>query len=223
VVIPTTQAVGAAGTIGVDRSMNLALRLTRRDHLLWLAGAAVPALAPAGADTVIVEGQTFPRRLPLAGAELLLNGTGIRAVAWFKGYVAALYLSERTRLPAQALAMPGPKRLRLVMLHEAPADELVKALNKGVLRNTEPNAQSALAERLAQLGSAMKAMGAVKKGSVIDLDHEPDRGTVFSFNGTLRGAAIAGDDFYAALLRSFVGERPYDTKLKAGLLGQAEG
>ena len=37
-------------------------------------------------------------------------------------------------------------------------------------------------------------------------------------NGTLQGEAIVGDDFYAALLRSFVGDRPYDSRLKAGLL-----
>ncbi len=201
--------------------MSPTLKLSRRE-LLLLAGAAWPALALPSGDTVSVEGQSFPRRLPLAGAELLLNGTGIRAVAWFKGYVAALYLRERSRLPAQVLSMPGPKRLRLVMLQEAPADELVKALNKGVLRNTEPAAHGALAERLAQLGSAMQALGVVKKGNVVDFDQEPGRGTVFSFNDTPRGAAIAGDDFYAALLRSFVGQRPYDPKLKSGLLGQAE-
>jgi Chalcone isomerase-like len=201
--------------------MSITFKLSRRD-LLLLAGAALPVLVAAEGDVVIAEGQRFARRLPLAGAELLLNGTGVRAVAWFKGYVAALYLRERSRVPAQVLAMPGPKRLRLVMLQEAPADELVKALNKGVLRNTEPAAQAALAERLAQLDTAMQAVGGVKKGNVIDLDQDPGRGTLFSFNGTPRGGPIAGDDFYTALLRSFVGERPYDTKLKAGLLGQAE-
>ena len=38
-------------------------------------------------------------------------------------------------------------------------------------------------------------------------------------NGKLRGASVAGADFNAALLRAFVGERPYDKKLRDGLLG----
>jgi hypothetical protein len=65
----------------------------------------------------------------------------------------------------------------------------------------------------------MLAVGTVKKGDRIDLDQDPTRGTLFALNGTLRGEPIAGADFYAALLASFVGQRPYDKRLKAGLLG----
>jgi len=34
------------------------------------------------------------------------------------------------------------------------------------------------------------------------------------------GSAIAGQDFYNALLEIFVGDDPVDTRLKKGLLGQ---
>ena len=63
-------------------------------------------------------------------------------------------------------------------------------------------------------------MGKVRKGDVIDLDFDPARGTLFALNGTLQGTAIAGDDFYAALLGSFIGEQPFDARLKSGLLGE---
>jgi hypothetical protein len=59
----------------------------------------------------------------------------------------------------------------------------------------------------------------VRKGDTVDLDLDPGRGTLFGLNGTLRGEPVTGDDFYAALLRSFVGDKPYDKRLKAGLLG----
>ena len=39
-------------------------------------------------------------------------------------------------------------------------------------------------------------------------------------NGQRRGPALPGEDFYRALLHSFVGTRPFDEKLRAGLLGQ---
>lgn len=192
-------------------------RLPGRRALLLAAGAMAFGLLHAQEAAVQVEGQRFVSRLQLADTELVLNGTGVRAVAWFKGYVAALYLPRRSSVPDQVLAMPGPKRVQLRLLQDVPAEELVKALQKGLSRNSgEPGRLAARAEQLAR---TMLAVGTVKKGDRIDLDQDPTRGTLFALNGTLRGEPIAGADFYAALLASFVGQRPYDKRLKAGLLG----
>ena len=35
-----------------------------------------------------------------------------------------------------------------------------------------------------------------------------------------KGEALPGEDLYAGLLKIFIGTRPVDTKLKAGLLGE---
>jgi hypothetical protein len=156
----------------------------------------------------------------VAGTELQLNGTGVRAVAWFKGYAAALYLRSRAASAAQAVALAGPKRLQLVMLQKVPADEFVRAFSKGLKRNTPDSELPLLSERMTRFEAQVAAIGTVQPGDVVDLDFVPGRGTAFSLNGTLRGEAIAGEDFYAALLRSFVGDRPYDRELRAGLLGQ---
>lgn len=192
--------------------------LTRRGLLAIFLSA--PALPWAQDDAVVVEGQAFARRVPVAGSELLLNGTGVRAVAWFKGYAAALYLPSRATTAAQAVAMSGPKRLQLVMLQKVPAEEFVKAFRKGLQRNTPEAELPRLSARMLQFEAAVAALGTVHKGDVVNLDFEPGRGMAFSLNGTLRGGAIAGEDFYAALLRSFVGDKPYDRELRAGLLGQ---
>lgn len=191
--------------------------LKRRVLLAVLLSA--PALPWAQDDAVVVEGQAFARRVLVAGAELLLNGTGVRAVAWFKGYAAALYLRSRAGTAAQAVAQPGPKRLQMVMLQKVPAEEFVKAFRKGVKRNTPEAELPQLGERMQQFEALVTAIGTVHKGDVVTIDLEPGRGTAFRLNGTLRGEAIAGEDFYAALLRSFVGDRPYDRELRAGLLG----
>ncbi len=190
-----------------------------RRCLLSLALCA-PLRPWAQDDAVVVEGRVFARRVQVAGSELLLNGTGVRAVAWFKGYAAALYLRSPVRSAAQAVAAPGPKRLQLVMLQKVPAEEFVKAFRKGLQRNTPEAELPQLRERMAQFEALVAATGTVHKGDVVNLDLEPGRGTAFRLNGTLRGEAIAGEDFYAALLRSFVGDRPYDRELRAGLLGQ---
>jgi hypothetical protein len=179
---------------------------------------ALPAWARAAA--VVVEGQRFEDTTRLFGRELVLNGTGVRAVAWFKGYVAGLYLTSRTQTAAEAVAMAGPKRIRLQMLQDAPAAEFTKAVDKGVSRNTPAAELPALLERMHQFERLIGAIGQVRKGDMVDLDLDPVHGLVLGLNGTLRGTPIPGADLYASLLRSFIGERPYDEKLKAGLLGR---
>lgn len=218
-VFPAHWRVSPRGTIRVQRTMPV--KFSRRLFLALGLALSGPA-AFSAADAVQVEGQAFPRKLSLAGQDLQLNGTGVRAVAWFKGYAAGLYLPTRSSQPAQVVSMAGPKRLQLRLLQDAPASELVKALNKGIDRNTPPAELPAMAARRAQLDAAMMTIGNVKKGDVVDLDYEPARGLVFAYNGSPRGEPLAGADLYAAMLRSFVGERPYDKLLKSGLLGQPQ-
>ena len=186
--------------------------------LAVLSTLALPASTRAAA--VVVEGRRFEDTTHLYGRDLLLNGTGVRAVAWFKGYAAGLYLASRTKVTSEAVAMPGPKRIRLQMLQDAPAAEFTKAFGKGVSRNTPAAELPALLDRMHQFERQIDALGQVRKGDVVDLDLDPERGLVFGLNGTLRGPPIAGADLYASLLRSFIGDRPYDAKLKAGLLGR---
>jgi Chalcone isomerase-like len=189
--------------------------------LVCLAAASGPApAASAPAARVQVEGQWFDGQAEIGGTVLRLNGTGVRAVAWFKGYAAGLYLAAPATTPAQAVEMSGPKRLQIRMLKNVPAEEFVKAVNKGVARNVTPHELAALQDRLAQFARQVGALGQVKTGDVVNLDHEPGRGLTMSVNGTLRGELIAGDEMFAAVLKSFVGLRPYDEKLKAGLLGR---
>jgi hypothetical protein len=187
----------------------------------WAAASLLALPWAAGAQTgpVIVAGEPFERHARVADRELLLNGTGVRAVAWFTGYAAGLYLSQRASTAEQVLAVGGPKRLRLRMLHEVPADEFVKAFEKGVRRNATPAEATQLSERMLRFQALIHGLGTVRRGDVVDLDLDPAQGLLFIVNGTLRGEPIAGNDFYAALLRAFIGEKPYDTKLRAGLLG----
>jgi hypothetical protein len=187
---------------------------------LLLAVAAAPWAARAQEGQVQVEGASFDRRARIAGSDLVLNGIGTRTVAWFTGYAAGLYLPARASSAAQVVALEGPKRLQMRMLHEVPAAEFVKAFRKGVQRNVPASDLPVLAQRMDRFAVLIADVGKVKKGDVVNLDFEPGRGTLFRLNGTLRGEPIEGADFYAALLRSFIGERPYDEKLRAGLLGR---
>lgn len=193
-------------------------RPTRR-HLLVLALTALAAAGARAAGPIKVEGETFAAQADVAGQTLELNGVGLRAVSWLKGYAAGLYLGSRARTPQQVYAASGAKRLQLRMLQEVDIEEFVKAFHKGVDRNTPAAQQPALVERMARFDQILRAIGKVKKRDVVDLDWLPGRGLQLAYNGQPRGEPIHGDDLYAALLRIFVGDKPVDAEMKTGLLG----
>lgn len=195
--------------------MHCTSRLRIRRALL---GAGAALALPARAQ-IVAEGHTYPAQIALAGSTLQLNGVGYRAVAWFKGYAAGLYLSRKATSADAAVAAPGPKRLQLVMLVDVPAGEFVKAFYKGIARNTPTAQQPALAERMQRFDAMVAAIGTVKNRDVVDLDWLPDSGLRLARNGRELGPPIAGEDFYGALLRIFVGQRPVDKEMKIGLLG----
>jgi hypothetical protein len=188
--------------------------LHRRDCLALLLASALPVRAQ-----VQVEGYTYAREVTVAGQSLRLNGVGLRAVAWLKGYAAGLYLTGRATTTEAALAAPGPKRLQLRMLQVVPAEEFVKAFDKGVARNTPAAELPALRERMQRFNALVTGLVKVKKGDLVDLDWVPGAGLNFGYNGRLLGPPIAGADLYAALLRIFIGNRPVDPEMKVGLLG----
>jgi len=199
--------------------------MRRRTFALGLLAAPALALglgtvAAAARAATAIEGVHFESQATVAGRELVLNGVGLRAAAWFKLYVAGLYLPSRTAVAEQAVAQAGPKRVRIVMLREAPTVELAKAVNKTVLRNAAAPEREALRARLDALLGQINSVAEVKSGATIDFDFDPARGTLLLLDGKPRGPAIAGADFYAALLRSFIGERPYHRDLRAGMLGR---
>jgi hypothetical protein len=188
-----------------------------RRELLATALLAAALQGPALAATV--DGYSFEDQARVADADLLLNGVGFRGVRIFKAYSASLYLTHKSEQPAQVLAMPGPKRLRIRMLWDVPSVEFAKAFELGVTRNTAASELPALKERMATFDAMVRAIGKVRKGDVVDLDLVPGQGLVFMLNGKPRGEPIAGADLYAALLRIFIGDLPVDDRLKAGLLG----
>ena len=186
--------------------------------LLFFCSLALAPLAPAMAQ-VKLAGHSYDTSLRLADNELQLNGVGVRAVAIFKAYTAGLYLKQKASDPAAVVALDGPKRLQMRMLIEVPAKEFIKAIEVGMTRNSSEAELPALRDRMQTFERMVDAVGAVRKGDVVDLDWLPGKGMRFSVNGQARGANIGGEDFYGALLRIFIGDKPVDKGLKSGLLG----
>jgi hypothetical protein len=77
----------------------------------------------------------------------------------------------------------------------------------------------ALAPRIAALSATMAQLKEAKKGMTITLDWLPGTGTQMGVDGRPTGAPIAGEDFYQALLRIWLGPQPVQDDLKKALLG----
>ncbi|TSA12146.1 MAG: hypothetical protein D4R79_08320 [Comamonadaceae bacterium] len=167
-----------------------------------------------------LEGQEFDDTIRLSNRELRLNGLGVRKMFFIKAYVAALYLGDRVGSSLEVALMPGPKRLQLRMLQNAGPDDFTSALVTGIRKNTSDAELVRLGDRIAQLQRTINRIGRTVKGDNITLDYLPESGTRLAVNGVSQGQAIAGADFFDALLGIFAGDRPVDSMLKKGLLGQ---
>jgi hypothetical protein len=75
-------------------------------------------------------------------------------------------------------------------------------------------------DRVTQFAATIDSIGATRPGDTINLDFVPNQGLLLSVNDAPKGGAIAGLDFYTALLKIFVGDDPVDSRLKQGMLGR---
>jgi hypothetical protein len=152
--------------------------------------------------------------------ELVLNGAGVRTRVIVKVYVAGLYLPEKKGTAADVLALSGPKRVWLSMLREVTGSQMSEALTDGFRANNPPADQERFKAQLAELATALGSVGSTKAGDTLAFDFLPGSGMVVLLNGQPRGKPIADEGFYRALLRAWLGDRPVDSDLKKGLLGQ---
>lgn len=195
------------------------LRLRMAALLVALCATTAAGAVPSPARAVEIEGMRFDDAARVGGKELQLNGTALRAGFLAKGYVAALYLQEKARNATVVLGTSGAKRLQLRMLRETEPPAIMRSLRQGIRDNHSESQVQGLATRLVQFERTLGELGTAHKGDVINLDFSPQTGTVIAINGTPRGRPIPGEDFYQAVLRVFLGERPVDPDVKRGLLG----
>ncbi len=161
-------------------------------------------------------------KLPDTDHQLLLNGAGLRKRAFFDVYALGLYLAEKKTTAADAIGAAGPKRVAIHMLRDVGADQFGSALTDGMKDNISEAEMKAFEPRIKQLSSTMSAMIEAKKGMRITLDWVPAAGTQVTVDGKPAGAPIPGEDFYRALLKIWLGERPVQADLKKALLGEQQ-
>ena len=105
-------------------------------------------------------------------------------------------------------------------MRELTAEQFVDALIEALKNNHDEAALKALQPRIDQFRGTMLTLGNAPEKSVVHLDWLPDSGTRLTFNGATKGTDIAGEDFYRALLKIWLGDKPAQDDLKEHLLGK---
>jgi hypothetical protein len=182
------------------RKLALALSLLLLAPHAWALDVAGVNVAP----TVVIHQKS-----------LTLNGSGIRKKLFIKVYVGSLYTERKVTTPAQLLADPGEKLLRMSFVHKkVEKEKIVEAFTEGLANNSPAVARTAEAKAfLSWFTSDFVA------GDTVDISLSPDGTVAATHNGkvlgTLRDPAVA-----QAVLRIWFGEKPADGGLKKGMLGQ---
>jgi hypothetical protein len=187
---------------------------------LLLAAALVLSFGSAHA-AVDVNGIKFEDTNKIAGKELKLNGAGMRTKLIIKVYAAGLYLPEKKNAVPDILKMDGPRRVTLVMARDIAPDDLGKAFMDGINENLDKAEKSKLVGQIMKFGEMFASVDAIKKGDVMHMDWIPGTGTVCEVNGKRIGEPVPDLNFYNAVLRIWLGDKPVDRSLKPALLGSA--
>jgi hypothetical protein len=178
--------------------------------LAFSAGAQAPVPTDAKLDATI----------DLAGAQLQLNGAGVRYKAVFRVYSAGLYLEKKAATSQEVIALKGPKRMTITMLREIDSGELGKLFSRGMEDNMDRAAFSKLIPGVMRMSQIFSDHKKLQAGDQFMIDWIPGTGTVITVKGKPQGEPFKEPEFHNALLGIWLGQSPADWKLKDALLGK---
>lgn len=184
-----------------------------------IAVVAVWATRPVSAQAVVVEGARYESTVLLGGERLVLNGVGVRRRFVFDIYAGGLYVPQRASRTEELVTQPGPKRVALRFLRDVDGELFVSSLHNGLKANHTESELARWKPQVDALTRTIQTIALARRGDSVNFEFTPEDGTRVTVNGVTRGPLIPGADFYAAVLRVWLGETPADAGLKKGMLG----
>lgn len=189
------------------------------NRALACASVVSALLFASSAYAVEVAGVKLDDTARVANQELKLNGAGVRYKAIFKVYVAALYLGDKKSTAPEVLAVPGAKRIQIVMLRDVSSEDLGQGFMTGIRKNSDIAERAKIINQMLTFGQLFASIPELKKGDVLTTDWIPGAGTLCQLNGKRIADNIPDVAFYNALLKIWLGHNPPDEKLKKSILG----
>jgi len=135
-----------------------------------------------------------------------------------KLYTVGLYVPQKNSKAEAIFATGGPKQLRFVMLQGMRVDELGKVITKGIENNSSREQFFKLIPSIRIMGEQFARIRRLNAGDYFAVEYVPKRGTMFFVNGQPAGLPLEDADFFPAVLRTWLGNRPTTQDLKDALL-----
>jgi hypothetical protein len=159
-----------------------------------------------------VMGVTFAKSFNDEGIHMQLQGTGLKTVAFFKAFAAGFYQFNPEN---REVVGEVPKRIEVEYFVNIPG----KKLNAYTIERIKVNVDQREFERIQdEIKEMAKYFVDLKPGDRFSLTYIPGIGTKFAHNDQLTGI-IEGDEFAKALFSVWIGEKPFDKRLKNQILG----
>lgn len=169
-----------------------------------LALAATIACTGAIAATEL-EGYTLDDSYTVSGRKLQYVGSAARKRGYFKTEVVALYLPERRQSLDEIYKLQGPKRIRLVILRELTGAMLQRYFISDFKLAASDVEFKQLINEVATIGGYYAQMGALQRGTVVNIDWLTDQGGIVCFiDGKPMGPPMKSELMYQVLLRMFI-------------------
>jgi hypothetical protein len=194
--------------------------ISRLFRITVLATGILSTSALVQGATVEISGVKLEDRAVVGGSTLKLNGAGVRYKAVFKVYTAGLYLSDKASTPEAVMAATGPKRMTITMLRDIDSGELGKLFSRGMEDNMDRKAFSRLIPGVLRMSQVFSDHKRLQTGETFVLDWIPGTGTVLTVKGKVEGDPFVEPEFFNALMRIWLGQKPADWQLKDALLGK---
>ncbi len=182
---------------------------------IFLFAALCFATFSTGAFAKDIAGVTIPDTFRVDGADLVLNGAGIRTKVFFQVYAGALYVETKSSDAAALIEQDKPMAIRLHFLMDVDKKSIIDAWNEG-FRNSAGASLSSLSDSIATFNACFSENS--KKGTIYDIIYVPGQGVSVSLNGAKK-TTIPGLEFKKAAFGIWLGSKPADNDLKKGMLG----
>lgn len=163
---------------------------------LAMALATAGAYAQSAASHVEIDGVPFEDTAVVNGVKLVLNGVTIHKRGYFKTEAVGLYLPQKAQTPDSVVRMHGPKRLRLIMMRDAPGALISRFFVMDFKRWATDEEFKLLINEVGQVGGLYANVKSLSKGDEVLLDWIPGEGLVSHVNGKLSGPPVKSELFF---------------------------
>ena len=182
---------------------------------ITLSVALVSLMSLTSVHAATLAGVTLADQATVGNKTLVLNGIGLRTATMMKVkvYVIGLYLESKTSDANKILKSGLTKRIEMQFVRDVSAKDITKGWTEGFENNTGDVVS--IQSEILKFNSSMRDM---KEGDSLVIEFNMSRVTVLINNEKIK--MISGATFQQALLGIWLGPKPPNKELKAGILGK---